>query len=273
MHMYPIFIFAALLIFVYGLFSHLSEQSPISAAIVFVSVGMIASPLGLDLIEVGLEAPAIRVIAEVTLVLVLFIDATTINLRSLIREKGLPFRLLFIGLPLTMLLGVISAVLLFRQHEPVDDGSYGIHSFSNGCGPGPTGHDEPAGPGEDQGGDQRRKRAERRDRIATDPRLHCRAFRRRNRKYRGGLLDCFHHEAVPFRTAVGCACRMDRRNACRKNFQARVDEPDVSTSGRMVPGDPRLCPGGEIPWQRLHRRVFRRPDAGGTNSLRAGANP
>ena len=113
MHMYPIFIFAALLIFIYGLFSHLSEQSPISAAIVFVSVGMIASPLGLDLIEVGLEAPAIRVIAEVTLVLVLFIDATTINLRSLIREKGLPFRLLFIGLPLTMLLGVVSARLLF----------------------------------------------------------------------------------------------------------------------------------------------------------------
>jgi len=115
MHEYPIFIFAALLIFVYGLFSRLSERSPISAAMVFVSVGIIASPLGLDLIGVGLKAPAVRVIAEVTLVLVLFIDASTINLQSLIREKGLPFRLLFIGLPLTMVLGVVLAVPLFRD--------------------------------------------------------------------------------------------------------------------------------------------------------------
>ena len=115
MHEYPIFIFAALLIFVYGLFSRLSEQSPISAAMVFVSVGIIAGPLGFDLLEVGLKAPAMHVIAEVTLVLVLFIDASTINLQSLVRQKGLPFRLLFIGLPLTMVLGVVLAVPLFRD--------------------------------------------------------------------------------------------------------------------------------------------------------------
>jgi len=115
MHEYPIFVFAALLIFVYGLFSRLSERSPISAAMVFVSVGIIASPLGLDLLEVGMNASAVRIIAEVTLVLVLFIDASTINLQSLIREKGLPFRLLVIGLPLTMILGLILAVPLFSD--------------------------------------------------------------------------------------------------------------------------------------------------------------
>ncbi|HXX58071.1 MAG TPA: cation:proton antiporter [Thermodesulfovibrionales bacterium] len=114
MHEYPIFIFAALLIFVYGLFSRLSEKSPISAAMVFVSVGILAGPLGLDLVEVGLKAPAVRVIAEVTLILVLFIDASTIDLQSLIRRKGLPFRLLFVGLPLTMVLGVILALPLFH---------------------------------------------------------------------------------------------------------------------------------------------------------------
>ncbi len=115
MHEYPIFIFAALLIFVYGLFSRLSERSPVSAAMVFVSVGILAGPLGLDLVEIGMKAPAVRVIAEVTLVLVLFIDASTVNLQSLIREKGLPFRLLFIGLPLTMVLGFFLAVPLFSD--------------------------------------------------------------------------------------------------------------------------------------------------------------
>ena len=53
MQEYPIFIFAALLIFVYGLFSRFSERSPISAAMVFVSVGIIAGPLGFDFVELG----------------------------------------------------------------------------------------------------------------------------------------------------------------------------------------------------------------------------
>jgi NhaP-type Na+/H+ or K+/H+ antiporter len=48
-------------------------------------------------------------------VLVLFVDASTINLRSLIREKGVPFRLLLIGLPLTMGFGLLAAMPLFEN--------------------------------------------------------------------------------------------------------------------------------------------------------------
>jgi NhaP-type Na+/H+ or K+/H+ antiporter len=113
MHDYPIFIFVALLIFGFGLFSRASERSPISAAMVFVAIGIVAGPIGLGFLKEGLNAPLVRVLAEVTLVLVLFVDATTINLRSLIREKGVPFRLLLLGLPLTMALGLILAVALF----------------------------------------------------------------------------------------------------------------------------------------------------------------
>ena len=54
-------------------------------------------------------------IAEITLVLVLFSDAAAIDAKTLARSKGLPFRLLFIGLPLTMILGVVLAVPLFRD--------------------------------------------------------------------------------------------------------------------------------------------------------------
>ncbi|MCX5905487.1 MAG: cation:proton antiporter, partial [Proteobacteria bacterium] len=113
MHEFPIIIFAALLTFGFGLFSRLSERSPITAPMVFVSVGLIVSYFDTDFLKAGINAPLVRIIAEVTLVLVLFIDASTINLRALIREKGLPFRLLFIGLPLTMILGLLFAVLLF----------------------------------------------------------------------------------------------------------------------------------------------------------------
>jgi sodium/hydrogen antiporter len=115
MHDYPIFIFVALLIFAFGLFSRASERSPISAAMVFVLVGIVAGPVGLGFLKEGITAPLVRVLAEVTLVLVLFVDASTINLRSLIREKGVPFRLLLLGLPLTMGLGLILAVPLFHN--------------------------------------------------------------------------------------------------------------------------------------------------------------
>jgi len=117
MHDYPIFIFAALLIFGYGLVSRLSERSPISAAMVFVSVGMIAGPIGVGLLKPVLNAPLVRILVELTLVLILFPDASTIDLRSLIREKGVPFRLLFIGLPLTMFLGLVLAVPLFGNMD------------------------------------------------------------------------------------------------------------------------------------------------------------
>jgi NhaP-type Na+/H+ or K+/H+ antiporter len=113
MHEYPSLIFAALLMFAYGLFSRLSERSPVSAAMVFVSVGMIVGPLGLDLLSLRITSTAVRVIAELTLVLVLFVDASTIDLKSLIRAKSLPFRLLVIGLPLTMILGAALAVPIF----------------------------------------------------------------------------------------------------------------------------------------------------------------
>ncbi len=113
MHEYPILFFVSLLIFVYGLFSRWSERSPISAAMVFVSVGIIAGPAGFDFVELGMTSSAVRVLAELTLVLVLFIDASTIDLQSLIQVKRLPFRLLFAGLPLTMLLGVLVAIPLF----------------------------------------------------------------------------------------------------------------------------------------------------------------
>jgi NhaP-type Na+/H+ or K+/H+ antiporter len=118
MHDYPILIFAALLIFGFGLFSLVAERSPISAAMVFATVGMAAGPIGLDFLKGGINAPLVRVLVEITLVLVLFIDASTINLRLLIHEKGVPFRLLLIGLPLTMGMGLATALPLFGDVNP-----------------------------------------------------------------------------------------------------------------------------------------------------------
>jgi sodium/hydrogen antiporter len=115
MNEHSIFLFTALLVFTYGLFSRLSQRLPISAAAVFVSVGIVAGPVGLDFLEPAVTGSGIRVIAELALVLVLFTDASTVNLKSLARRRSIPLRLLLIGLPLTMVLGGVFAIPIFKN--------------------------------------------------------------------------------------------------------------------------------------------------------------
>ena len=64
----------------------------------------------------------IRVLLELTLVITLFTDASSINLKSLFSFKSIPFRLLFIGLPLTIVFGFGLAKLIFPEidYDDVD---------------------------------------------------------------------------------------------------------------------------------------------------------
>ncbi len=113
MHDHPAIIFAALLIFVYGLFSHLSERSPVTAPMVFVAVGIIVSPLGFDLFDLHVNSGLVSVITELTLILILFIDASTIDPAKLLKERKYPIRLLLVGLPLTMIAGSLVGLTMF----------------------------------------------------------------------------------------------------------------------------------------------------------------
>jgi len=109
----PIIAFIALLILLYGAFSKLSAKSAISAPMVFVSVGLIASFFIGNMLKAGISAPWVKGVAEITLILILFIDASTLNIKALLKDRQLPMRLLFIGLPITMLMGILIAIPLF----------------------------------------------------------------------------------------------------------------------------------------------------------------
>jgi NhaP-type Na+/H+ or K+/H+ antiporter len=82
---------------------------------VFVAIGILASPLVTGALSVKIDAGIVKIVASVTLVLILFVDASTISVASLIRERRLPMRLLLIGLPLTMLFGSIAGFLMFQD--------------------------------------------------------------------------------------------------------------------------------------------------------------
>ena len=89
--------------------------TPVTAAMVFVAIGVVVGPLVLDGVTAAPASGGVRRLAEATLAVVLFADAARIKTRSLRHEYAVPVRLLGIGLPLTIALGTLLAALLFAR--------------------------------------------------------------------------------------------------------------------------------------------------------------
>src|SRR5690348_5113025 len=80
---------------------------------VFTAVGLIVGSEALGLIDVPPAGETVKLLAEATLVLVLFADASRMNVRALRGELSVPLRLLGIGLPLTLLAGFLVGLVVF----------------------------------------------------------------------------------------------------------------------------------------------------------------
>jgi len=89
--------------------------TPVTPAIVFVGVGLLVGPEVIGGIDIESSSGTVRTLAEATLALVLFCDASRIDLGLLRRHAGVPLRLLGIGLPLTIALGAVSAAVIFDR--------------------------------------------------------------------------------------------------------------------------------------------------------------
>jgi NhaP-type Na+/H+ or K+/H+ antiporter len=101
MHDHPAIFLTAILLFLFGLVSRLAGRSPLSGPMVFLSMGVLISPVGFNLIDLHINADATRLIAEATLIIILFVDASMIRITKLAKTlAGIPARLLLIGLPL-----------------------------------------------------------------------------------------------------------------------------------------------------------------------------
>jgi NhaP-type Na+/H+ or K+/H+ antiporter len=102
----------ALSILAFGLISGRIEKSIITPPMVFVVFGLFVGRWGMAVVPHDIETPSVEILATITLVLVLFTDASRIDLKLLRREHELPVRLLAVGLPLTIALGMLVAILL-----------------------------------------------------------------------------------------------------------------------------------------------------------------
>ena len=101
--------------FVFALISGRLEGLPVTAPMVFVALGFVVGPGVLDLANVNPGHGFLHVVAEITLVLLLFTDAARIDLSVVKRDHNLPVRMLAIGLPLAIALGALAGAWILPE--------------------------------------------------------------------------------------------------------------------------------------------------------------
>jgi NhaP-type Na+/H+ or K+/H+ antiporter len=105
----------AIFVFLYSAVAGGIERSSVSGPMIFTVVGLIIGPLGLGWLQPDLDNDGLRMLADITLALVLFIDAANADLSVVKSGVRIPQRMLIFGLPLTILLGFGVGLILFDQ--------------------------------------------------------------------------------------------------------------------------------------------------------------
>ena len=103
----------AAVVLIYSTIAGRVARSRLSGPILFIVAGLAVGPLGLNILHLEITANDLRILAEAALAMVLFTDAAHADLAVIRRTIGLPQRLLLIGLPLTIVLGFLSALAVF----------------------------------------------------------------------------------------------------------------------------------------------------------------
>ena len=96
-----------IVIIVSALLSGLVDRSGLPQVAVFIFIGAALGPSGLAVFDPRLESPILRVVATLSLTLVLFTDAVTLSVKQVQRNAGLAFRMLGPG---TLLCAALTAV-------------------------------------------------------------------------------------------------------------------------------------------------------------------
>jgi len=89
------------------------ERSPISGAMIFTAFGLVCGPYVLGILSFDIGNEVLQTLAEITLAIVLFIDASLADFAVIKKAYGILLRLLLVGLPLTLAAGFGFGLLLF----------------------------------------------------------------------------------------------------------------------------------------------------------------
>lgn len=113
--MYQNIAVVAAFLLAYSIFAGRFESRLFNGPLMFMLAGLLLGPAALGLLQPHITKEGIKVLAELTLAIVLFSDAATANLKVLRQYESLPMRLLLIGLPLTLVAGWLVGCWLLPQ--------------------------------------------------------------------------------------------------------------------------------------------------------------
>jgi NhaP-type Na+/H+ or K+/H+ antiporter len=103
---------AAIVLTVTALVSGVVERSPLSFPFIFLGLGFVIGPGGLDVLEMGPHDEVLEVVATLTLALVLFLDAVRLQVDELGKRWLVPFLILVPGTAMIITLGAVPLALL-----------------------------------------------------------------------------------------------------------------------------------------------------------------
>jgi sodium/hydrogen antiporter len=98
------------LVLCYAAVSGLVRRWDLAPALVFLVLGVGLGPSCLGWIEAGSDTKVFNVLSELALTVILFNQASTLNLQNAFRRGHLPLRLMTIGIPVTFVLNTAIAV-------------------------------------------------------------------------------------------------------------------------------------------------------------------
>lgn len=105
-------------IMIAALLSGLIERSNLPQVGIFLALGTVLGPFGLGLLDIQLDSSILRVIATLSLALVLFTDALSLDIREVRKHWTLAFRVLGPGTLLTAALIAAAGVFLLNLSVP-----------------------------------------------------------------------------------------------------------------------------------------------------------
>ncbi len=94
-------------------------RGPVSFPLLFLGLGLLLGPGGVDVVAIDLGAPLLTIVAVTTLSLVLFLDAVKLDVDGLRRDWWVPALTLGPGTLLTIALVTAAAAVLFGWNWPV----------------------------------------------------------------------------------------------------------------------------------------------------------
>lgn len=115
--MYPFLAVICLLVFLFSLIAKRAERSVFTGPILFLLTGMVLGRSGIGWLTPELTPGTMRALADLTLALLLFADGANSDRLTLKENTQLPIRMLAIGIPGAILLGIAFGFALLPQFD------------------------------------------------------------------------------------------------------------------------------------------------------------